>query len=249
MKWIVTITLIIAVLAYGQDVKQSSQTNRVSIPKMKFVQIPAGSFMMGSNDGDSDEKPVHRVTLSSFQMMTTEVTQSMWKDVMGSNPSYWKGDDLPVRRVSWNDCQEFIRELNQRDPVKGYRLPTEAEWEYACRAGTTTKYYSGNSESDLKGVAWYEGNSGDKTHPVGQKEPNVWGLYDMHGNAWEWCEDRWHYNYKGAPSDGSAWVSGSSPYRVFRGGAWHTSSRCRSTSRGMGNPDLGSSGFRLVCDD
>ena len=253
MKWIIGVMLIFAVLACGQDVKQEPKPESIIeelLPGMTFVHIPGGSFQMGSNDGGSDEKPVHRVTLRSFQIMTTEVTQSMWREVMGTDPSFWKGDDLPVRRVSWNDCQEFIGKLNQRDPGKGYRLPTEAEWEYACRAGTSTKYCSGNSESDLNRVAWYDENSSDKTHPVGRKEANAWDLYNMHGNAWEWCEDRWHDNYDGAPSDGSAWESGSSSSRVLRGGSWCSSSRaCLSTSRGSGKPDLRSSGFRLVRAD
>ena len=253
MKWIAGILLVLIVAEPGQDVKQEikpESINKELLPGMTFVHIPGGSFQMGSNDGGSDEKPVHLVTLGSFQIMTTEVTQAMWKEVMGNNPSYWKGDDMPVRRLSWDDCQEFIRKLNQRDPGKGYRLPTEAEWEYACRAGTTTKYYSGNSESDLERIAWYKGNSGDRTHPVGQKEPNAWGLYDMLGNAWEWCEDSWHDNYEGAPNDGSAWISGSSSYRVLRGGFWCGSSRaCQSTSRGRVKAVLCCSGFRLVRAD
>ena len=173
----------------------------------------------------------------------------MWQAVMGSNPSFFKGDNLPVESVSWNDCQEFIKKLNQRDPGKGYRLPSEAEWEYACRGGTATKYHSGNSESDLGRVDWYSGNSGSKSHSVGQKSPNGWGLYDMHGNVWEWCEDRWHADYNGAPTDGSAWTSGSSGHRVLRGGScYYYPKFCRSAERYGDDPDtrFKNYGFRLA---
>ena len=194
----------------------SKQPKRITGPLegMEFVLIPGGSFMMGSPSSEegrrADEEPKHRVNIQPFYMMTTEVTQAMWKEVMEDNPSRFKSDSLPVEMVSWNDCQNFIKKLNQLDPGKNYRLPSEAEWEYACRAGTTTKYYSGNNESDLARVGWYgynEGNSNNRTHPVGQKEANSWGLYDMHGNVYEWCEDRYHDSYKGAPTNGSAWLS------------------------------------------
>ena len=173
----------------------------------------------------------------------------MWKIIMKNNPSYSRGDNLPVEKVSWNDCQEFIEKLNRKDPGKGYRLPTEAEWEYACRAGTTTNFYSGDSESDLDSVAWYKNNSGSKTHQVGQKSPNAWGLYDMHGNIWEWCEDWYHSSYEVAPKDGSAWILPAGKHRVMRGGAWsNTLKMCRFVNRDWFRPDgcNGSIGFRLV---
>ena len=217
---------------------------------MKFVKISGGSFKMGSNDTRNDAGPVHGVNLKSFQMMTTEVTQGMWKAVMGSNPSKFKGDNLPVESVSWIECEEFIKKLNQGDPGKGYRLPTEAEWEFACRAGTTTFYHSGNTESELERVGWYNGNSGSKTHPVRQKEPNTWGLYDMHGNVYEWCEDWYHRNYNNAPSNGSAWNFPSGKKRVLRGGSWgYSPDYCRSADRGKSEPSYSGSyysGFRLV---
>ena len=219
-----------------------------AIESMTFTAIPSGSFQMGSNDGGSDEKPVHNVYVKSFKMMTTEVTQAQWQALMGSNPSNWKGDNLPVENVSWDDIQDFLRELNRIDPGKKYRLPTEAEWEYACRAGTTTKYYTGDKDSDLNRAGWYNGNSGSNTHPVGQKAPNAWGLYDMHGNVWEWCEDWFHSSYNGAPKDGSAWNSPSGQYRVLRGGSWlHPPRSCRSAHRHRYNPDLRyiHNGFRL----
>ena len=177
--------------------------------------------MMGSpsneKDRDSDETQ-HRVTLSKgFYLQTTEVTQAQWKAVMGSsNPSHFKGDDLPVEQVSWNDAQDFIQKLNAKEGTHVYRLPTEAEWEYACRAGTKTAYYWGSSmDGDY---CWYNSNSSSKTHPVAQKRSNDWGLYDMSGNVWEWCSD-WRGSYPSGfvtgpqgPSSGPTWV--------LRGGSW-----------------------------
>ena len=220
-----------------------------AIESMTFITIPAGGFMMGSNDGEPREKPVHNVYIKSFYMMTTEVTQAQWQAVMGNNPSRFKGDNLPVESVSWNDVQDFIKKLNQLDPGKRYRLPTEAEWEYACRAGTTTRFYSGNSDSDLDAIAWYSANSGRKTHPVGQKRANAWGLYDMSGNVREWCQDWYHDSYNGAPADGGAWVSPSGQYRLLRGGSWFDEPYyCRSADRDWYDPDYWVSyiGFRVV---
>jgi formylglycine-generating enzyme required for sulfatase activity len=182
-----------------------------------MVLIPAGTFMMGSPDGvgDNDEHPQHQVSVQSFYMGKYEVTQAQWRAVMGTNPSNFKGDNLPVENVSWNDATEFCRKLSQMTG-REYRLPSEAEWEYACRAGTTGDY-AGN----LDAMAWYFSNSGSQTHPVGQKQPNSFGLYDMHGNVWEQCEDWYHDSYNGAPTDGSAWLSGGdSSRRVYRGGSW-----------------------------
>ena len=222
------------------------------LPGMEFVLIPGGSFMMGSNEDSedsNDEKPVHKVTLKSFRMQTTEVTQAQWKAVMENNPSKIIGDSLPVHCVSWDECQEFIQKLNQMDSGKDYRLPSEAEWEYACRAGTTTPYYSGMDETGLELVCWYKDNSGDMNHPGCMKEPNSWGLYDMHGNVWEWCEDWYHGNYNGAPANGSAWVSPTGAYKVIRGGSWYYfAGPCRSANRFYQDPSSSRSdlGFRLV---
>ena len=186
-----------------------------------MVQIPPGSFTMGS-DKSSDEKPPHTVYIRSFLMGRTEVTQKQWLDVMGSNPSGFAacGSECPVESVGWDEVQQFISKLNQKTGQK-YRLPSEAEWEYAARAGTTTEWSHGNDESKLGNYAWYDVNSGRKTQEVGQKLPNAFGLYGMHGNVFEWTQDCWHENYAGAPTDGSAWTTGcSSSNRVLRGGSW-----------------------------
>ncbi len=197
---------------------------------MEFVLIPAGEFMMGSpeGEGDYDERPQHKVIITRpFYMQTTPVTQAQWKKVIGrkflrrtKNPSYFKGDDLPVERVSWKDAQRFLEKLNQKEQKGRYRLPTEAEWEYACRAGSATKYSFGNDEGRLGEYAWYDKNSGGKTHPVGQKKPNAWGLYDMHGNVWEWCSDWYDKDYyRNSPSRNPKGPT-NGRYRVLRGGSW-----------------------------
>ena len=224
--------------------RQNPQPKPVnSAPDIEMVKIPAGSFMMGSDNGESDEKPVHRVNISnSFYMGKYEVTRAQWKAVTGNNPSYFKGDDLPVEQVSWDDVKDFIRKLNNLQSDYEYRLPTEAEWEYACRAGTTGDY-AGNLDS----MAWYGANSGNKTHSVGQKQPNAFGLYDMHGNVWEWTED-WYGSYSsGTVTDPTGGLSGSR--RVGRGGGWFSSAvDLRSAVRGGDAPSdrLNNLGFRLA---
>jgi formylglycine-generating enzyme required for sulfatase activity len=209
---------------------------------MEFVLIQPGEFDMGSPANELGrydfEGPVHHVTISkAFYLSKYEVTQNQWFEVMEDNPSYFKGDKLPVENVSWYDVQEFIKKLNKKENTYKYRLPSEAEWEYAARAGTTTQYSFGNDDSKLGNYAWYKENSDLKTHPVGKKGANPWGLYDMHGNVWEWVQDELHDTYDSAPVDGSAWEDGFSANRVNRGGSWFGyAGRCGSASRARSNP-------------
>jgi formylglycine-generating enzyme required for sulfatase activity len=233
-------------LGRSRPIKKEEYTNSID---MKFALIPAGEFIMGSNEYDS-EKPEHEVTISKpFYLGVYPVTQQEWNTVMKKNPSRFKGEHLPIESVSWNDVQEFIKQLNQKEGSNKYRLPSEAEWEYAARAGTNTRYSYGDDESKLGDYAWYDENSDSKTHPVGQKKPNPWGLYDMHGNVWEWVQDKWHDNYNGAPTDGSSWEGGDGSDRVVRGGAWYAGAgSCRSANRVSLDPGGRSSylGFRLL---
>ena len=205
--------------------KVADQGNSIG---MKFTLIPAGEFNMGSEEF-ADEQPVHRVKINKpFYLGTYPVTQMEWKAIMGDDPSYFKGDDLPVEFVSWYDVQEFIRKLNMKEGAYRYRLLSEAEWEYACWAGATTRYSFGDSESKLGDYAWCWENS-DRTQPVGKKKPNPYGLYDMHGNVLEWVQDAYHSDYGGAPTDGSAWEREGITDRVIRGGSWSfTANYCRS---------------------
>jgi formylglycine-generating enzyme required for sulfatase activity len=188
--------------------------------KMDFALIRPGSFMMGSEKGDDDEKPVHEVTITKpFYMGVYEVTQAQWKAVMGDNPSNFKGDDLPVESVSWEECQGFLEKLKGKvGEGMTCRLPTEAEWEYACRAGSKTEYCFGDDEGPLGEYAWYRANSEQKTHAVGQKKPNAWGLYDMHGNVWEWCADGYKRYRRDAATDPKG--PSEAAARVLRGGSW-----------------------------
>ena len=197
---------------------------------MRFSPIPDGSFTMGrqvSEEGQDSDETQHNVTITRpFYMQTTEVTQGQWKKVMGKNPSRFRdcGKNCPVEQVSWNDTQDFIAKLNAKEGVMYYRLPSEAEWEYACRAGSTTKYSFGDDEEQLDKYAWFDKNSNGKTHPVGTRKPNGWGLYDMYGNVWELVEDDWHDNYEGAPNDGTSWIDNPrGTYRMLRGGGWSSS--------------------------
>ncbi len=209
---------------------------------------------MGSypGEGSGDEHPRHQVTISKgFQMGKFEVTQAQWEAVMGSNPShnYGVGDNNPVYYVSWNNCQSFVSKLNELDSGYTYRLPTEAEWEYACRAGSTTVYSYGNDSGQLGQYAWYNDNSNSKTHPVGEKKPNAWGLYDMHGNVWEWCQDWYDGDYYDNSPGTDPQGPNSGSYRVIRGGSWNNDAGyCRSAFRYGINPDnvYGDFGLRLV---
>ena len=233
--------------------------NTITIPvkngiNIEMIKVEAGSFNMGATpemqSPYDDEKPVHRVTLTNdYYVGKYEVTQALWQAVMGSNPSNFKGDDLPVESVSWNDCQDFISKLNAMTG-KRFRLPTEAEWEYAARGGKKSRGYQYGGSNTLGYVAWYDGNSGSKTHAVGTKRPNELGIYDMTGNVWEWCQD-WYGNYSSSPqTNPTGAVIGS--YRVIRGGGWSNSAwKSRSSYRNYGAPDYRNYilGLRLVLSE
>jgi formylglycine-generating enzyme required for sulfatase activity len=242
--------------------------------KLELVDIPTGSFMMGSDEYNS-EQPIHQVTLKAFKMGKYPITQKQYLAVMGKNPSNFKRDkNLPVVEKSWDDAIAFCKKLSEmtRQNVK---LPSESQWEYACRAGSTGKYCFGDDVEQLENYAWYANNSGDKSldtlqirktdqdnywkrlddnklklHPVGEKLPNPWGLHDMHGNVWEWCEDLWHENYNGAPNDGTAWLKdGEQNRRAMRGGSYNDyaiilSSSLRTNS--LANERCINHGFRVV---
>ena len=210
-----------------------------------MVYVSGGTFIMGG-DESSDQTPTHSVTLSSYYICKYEVTQALWRAVMGSNPSKFKGDNLPVEQVSWNDCQTFINRLNSYTG-RNFRLPTEAEWEFAARGGNYSRHYKYSGSNYISDVAWYGDNSGDRTHPVGTKQANELGLYDMSGNVWEWCSD-WYGSYSSySQTDPIGPNNGSN--RMDRGGCWgNFAKRCRPAYRSYGTPgyrDHGR-GLRLV---
>lgn len=249
--------------AYNGPKQGDIITNRIG---MKLVYIPAGDFMMGSHDGASNEKPVRKVTISKgFYMGVTEVTQAQYKALMDANPSYFKDDNKPLERVNRDDAMGFCRKLSQRDG-KIYTLPTEAQWEYACRGGTTTEYSFGSSESELykfgnycdksntTGYSWQDKRNDDgydKTAAVGSYRPNSFGLYDMHGNVWEWCRDWFDERYysKGGTVDPEN--TQSTGFHLLRGGNWRNwASVCRSATRFRLTPGYrsNSAGFRVVLE-
>ena len=195
-------------------------------PKLGLVlRVESGSFTMGCQGGrdsecDDDEKPAHRVQVRSFEIGKYEVTQELWEAVMGDNPSRFTGcARCPVERVSWDDVRVFLRKLNDLTGER-YRLPTEAEWEYAARGGRQSRGYQYAGGNDAGTVGWYDENSGQRTHPVGGKRANELGLHDMSGNVYEWVQDCWNDSYRGAPDDGRAWERGDCSRRVVRGGSW-----------------------------
>jgi len=237
--------------------------------KMRLVLIPAGEFLMGSPPTASPEElarkwggdvewfrpefPQHRVTIPKpFWLGKFPVTQEQWEAAMGYNPSRSAGSPRnPVGQVVWQRCQNLVRKL-AATLGKAFRLPSEAEWEYACRAGALTEFCFGDDAAKLEAYAWF-GEATGSIHPVGERRPNAWGLHDIHGNVWEWCEDAWHPDYQGAPDDGSAWLAGGDQsFRVVRGGSWNTDPRyCRAARRRRSNPasEWSDVGVRVVLRD
>jgi formylglycine-generating enzyme required for sulfatase activity len=246
-----------------QQIRQNVKTFQYipSLPpdfNLEMVDIPAGKFNMGSNEYE-DEKPIHEVIVPAFQIGKYPITQALYQAVMGNNPSRFSGNPQnPVETVTWFNAQAFCEKLSQLTG-KNYRLPTETEWEYACRAGTETLFSFGDDKDKLGDYAWFDGNSNNTTHPVGEKRPNPWGMYDMHGNVWEWCADQHHENYVNKPDNirenGSlAWRDNNITNKssiIRRGGSWCRDPLvCSSAYRGRSvaeicNHDIG---FRVVCD-
>ena len=249
----------IIVMADGEVLfrkKNSKDVDEYTVGDINFkmIRVEGGTFMMGAtseqgSDAYDDGKPVHSVTLSSYYIGETEVTQALWKAVMGGNPSNFKGDTRPVECVSWDDCKTFIRKLNSLTG-KSFRFPTEAEWEFAARGGTKSRGYKYSGSNSIQEVAWYHTNSGGRTHPVKKKEPNELGIYDMNGNVWEWCQDRYG-NYKlGEQTNPLGPARGSC--RISRGGCWYCDVQfCRVSNRSSRAPDrrINRLGLRLALSE
>lgn len=215
--------------SFAQTKLKNTWVNRIGI---EFVLIPAGTFKMGAEGGEADERPMHQVTITQpFYLGKYEVTQAQWQAVMGINPSFFStSPNSPVESVWWTDVQAFIKKLNEMEGQALYRLPTEAEWEYAAHAGTTTAYSFGDATQQLGDYAWYKANAGGQTHPVGQLKPNAWGLYDMQGNVWEWVQDWYGKYHSEAVQDPQGPASGT--HRMRRGGGWNNVAKaCRVTNR------------------
>lgn len=230
-------------------------TEKVAGVSFEMVYVQGGMFSMGAtseqdaSDPHTDEYPVHSVVLPDYYIGKFEVTQELWEKVMGSNPSsFKKGNDYPVENVSWNDAQAFLTKLNQLTGKK-YALPTEAQWEYAARGGVKSNGYKYSGSNTVGDVAWYDGNSESSTHPVGAKQPNELGIYDMGGNVLEWCSDWYDPNYYSNSPQANPTGPASGTDRVMRGGSWYYDARyCRVSHRDLINPDtrLDSRGFRVV---
>ena len=258
-KWRVALTCDDATYSDKQNLQKlinkaenSAVEETTSNDAFDMVFVQSGSFNMGSNTGEADEKPVHSVSLSDFYIGKYEITQKQWRAVMNTDPPElkFKGcDNCPVERVSWNDIQEFLTKLNQQFPGKHYRLPTEAEWEFAARGGNKSNDYTYSGSNSINDVAWYSSNCGAKTHEVGGLQANELSIYDMTGNVWEWCSDWYDENYyKNSPSQNPKGAN-SGTTRVLRGGSWYFSSyNCRVAYRGRGFPTGRDSdaGFRVA---
>jgi len=249
-KWAVLLLALGPILGTSRAQQRPASAVSSSRIAMEFVRIRPGTFMMGCSTGDSycesNEKPAHQVRITkTFDLGKYEVTQAQWQSVMGTNPSNFKGDTLPVETVSWNDTQEFLNRMNARRDGFRYRLPTEAEWEYAARAG------SAGSPGELDAIGWYYDNSENKTHPVGQKRGNAWGLSDMLGNVYEWVQD-WYENYPVGPAtDPTGPATGA--LRILRGGSWDyvVAWDARVSYRGYSDPSGGDGtiGFRVLREE
>ena len=254
--------LVLMLVVFAEHLQSQPPKEITNSIGMKLVLTPKGTFMMGSPESEEarfEDETQHEVTISKdYYLGVHEVTQAQYEKVMGTKPSYFQGDEIkgsstnnPVESVSWLDAVEFCKKLSDLPEEKAagrvYRLPTEAEWEYACRAGSKSAYSFGESSKSLGDYAWFDGNSNNQTHPVGEKKANAWGLYDMHGNVWEWCSD-WYGEYpKGAVSDPTGPCEGSN--RVIRSGGWYgEAALCRSALRRGHVPSirLNSHGFRLA---
>jgi len=262
----------VAVLT-GCNRNEETQTGGIQVIKtrcgMDMVSIPAGQFTMGVNEGPIDSKPAHQVKIDRFLMDEREITQEVYQKVIGKNPARRKNPQNPVEQVTWSAAVRFCNARSTQEGLapcydtntwecdfsaSGYRLPTEAEWEYACRSGSSSRYYFGEGAEELKAFAWYEGNSQSKPHPVGQRKPNAWGLYDMAGNVWEWCNDFYGVKYyRDSPAENPRGPK-QGEKRVLRGGAWSSSAvNCTSWIRNCdeaGQTDvcltMDSNGFRCV---
>jgi formylglycine-generating enzyme required for sulfatase activity len=252
----------------GQSQPAGSQALKTACG-MSMVSVPAGQFTMGVNDGPIDAKPAHEVKVDAFLMDECEITQQVYEKVIGANPSRRKNPGNPVEQVTWTAAVKFCNARSIQENLKpcydtntwecdfsanGYRLPTEAEWEYACRAGSSARYYFGDNAEDLKSFGWFDGNSQSRPHPASQRKPNAWGLYDMSGNVWEWCNDFYGVKYyKESPSDNPRGPK-QGEKRVLRGGAWSSSAaNCTSWVRNCDEAGLtdvcltmDSNGFRCV---
>ena len=233
----------------GAPADKEEEVSPIEDLNFKFVSIPSGTFMMGSHVlvMNTLELPQHQVTISKgFEMLAYEVTQAQYEAVIGFNPSVNVGENHPVEMLNYNDCLIFVEKLNELDPDHRYGLPTEAQWEYACRAGSTEHYCFGNDTSRLAEYAWYNENSEMRTHPVGEKLPNAWGLYDMHGNVYEFCSDFYYYYPDDPQTDPTGPPNGT--YRVYRGGSYaNVDMVCRSAFRnGLIMEKHQNFGFRLV---
>lgn len=260
-KYVVPVVAIIALAMGVSQIAQRTKHKPIVQPQLEtisnslgieLIQVPGGSFEMGSasaNDSDANEAPAHNVTVQPFYLSRHEITQAQWVKVMGKNPSRFQDPRRPVEQVTWQDVQSFIEKLNLLERSTKYRLPSEAEWEYAARAGQKTRYFFADEVNALPQYAWFGQEDNVGTRPVSQRKPNPWGFYDIYGNVWEWVQDCWHDDYRGAPADARVWAGGDCSIRMLRGGGWDSpASYARSAVRGSYAAELNdaANGFRLA---